>query len=525
MCRSLRRPLSPLNRLPAVLGAIRTCLGALCPSKVLFGWEALENRHGLCRVSTDNCMRILQVSMADKAGGAEAVAWQLFQSYRRRGHGSWLAVSLKQSDDVDVLAIRNDSYRSSWARACIAGGDLLAHYVSKVRGADLLCRLFRNGIGQPRRSLDIWQGKEDFHYPATWRLLDILPNRPDILHCQNMHVGYFDLRALPWLSHQVPVVLTLHDAWLLSGHCAHSFDCERWRIGCGQCPDLTIYPPIKRDATAFNWKRKREIYSKSRLYVATPSRWLMNKVRESMLATAAVETRVIPNGVDLTVFRADDKKSAKRMLGIAPDTKVLLFTANGIKRSMWRDFETMRSAVAQVARRLCGQRVLFIALGEDAPVEWIGGAEIRFVPYQSAPEAVARYYQAADVYVHAAKADTFPNTIIEALACGTPVVATAVGGIPEQVKGADIANETLCISSFNRCAPQEATGFLLPPGDEESIVGAIERLLTDESLRCRLGQNAASDAQKRFDLERQVDKYLNWYEEIRTQFNAKRSFM
>ena len=74
------------------------------------------------------------------------------------------------------------------------------------------------------------------------------------------------------------------------------------------------------------------------------------------------------------------------MLGIAPDTKVLLFTANGIKRSMWRDFETMRSAVAQVARRLCGHRVLFIALGEDAPVERIGGAEIRFVPYQSTPE-------------------------------------------------------------------------------------------------------------------------------------------
>jgi hypothetical protein len=58
-------------------------------------------------------------------------------------------------------------------------------------------------------------------------------------------------------------MLTLHDAWLLSGHCAHSFDCQRWKTGCGECPDLDVYPASPRDATACNWRRKREILAEA----------------------------------------------------------------------------------------------------------------------------------------------------------------------------------------------------------------------------------------------------------------------
>src|ERR671918_1684959 len=95
----------------------------------------------------------------------------------------------------------------------------------------------------------------------------------------------------------------------------------------------------------------------------------------------------------------------------------------------------MRSAIGQLAERRSQRQLIFVALGEDAPAERIGAAEVRFVPYQKDAALVARYYQAADIYIHSARADTFPNTVLEALACGTPVVATAVGGISEQVKG------------------------------------------------------------------------------------------
>jgi glycosyltransferase involved in cell wall biosynthesis len=404
----------------------------------------------------------------------------------------------------------------------------LKSLTGSVKGAGRF-QHFIEDLSRPFSWLRRELGHEDFNFPGTWRLLDLAPEKPNIVHCHNLHGpfvpggGYFDLRVLHWLTQQVPVVLTLHDAWLLSGHCAHSFDCERWKIGCGHCPDLTIYPTIRRDATAYNWRRKQEIYAKIRLCVATPCRWLMQKVKQSMLAPAVVEGRVIPNGVDLSTFHPANTRMVRTALGLSPAAKILLFVANTIRRNIWKDYQTMRAAVAQVAERLHGHGVLFIVLGEDAPVERIGQAEVRFVPYQEYPKAVARYYQAADVYAHAARADTFPNTVLEALACGTPVVATAIGGIPEQVKGLKTLDFGFQNSHLNGYGIDGATGLLVPPGDAEAMAMAIEQLLNDEALRRQLGENAAKDARCRFGLERQVEAYLDWYQEIIKRQNVDRS--
>ncbi len=143
--------------------------------------------------------------------------------------------------------------------------------------------------------------------------------------------------------------------------------------------------------------------------------------------------------------------------------------------------------------------VLFLALGESGTTRRHGQAETRFIPRIDQPADMARYYQAADVYIHASHADTFPNAILEALACGTPVVATAVGGIPEQIRSWPEVN---------------ATGILTPPRDAAAMASAIERLSWDHALRRELGRNAADDAKRRFDLTTQVDAYLEWYRAI-----------
>ena len=120
---------------------------------------------------------------------------------------------------------------------------------------------------------------------------------------------------------------------------------------------------------------------------------------------------------------------------------------------------------------------------------------VKFIPYQEDPTVVAKFYQAADVYIHAARADTFPNTVLEALACGTPVVATAVGGIPEQVD-------------------DERTGFLTPPGDSNAMAERVLQLLEDGDLRNTFSRRAAEVARDQFGLNRQVRDYLTWYREI-----------
>jgi glycosyltransferase involved in cell wall biosynthesis len=462
------------------------------------------------------CLRILLVSTADLSGGAEISAWHLFNAYRRQGHNCRLAVGNKRSNDPDVVSIPKDSCRNAWARLWIDAQKKLVSLAADRRGVTRLQNLLRL-IGEPHRWLERKRGYEDFDFPASWRLLQ-LAQSPDIVHCFNLHGGYFDLRVLPWLSRQQPVILDLRDAWLLSGHCAHSFGCERWKTGCGECPDLTIYPAIARDGTATNWRRKREIYSQSQVYVCTPCQWLMRKVEKSMLAPAIIESRVIPTGVDINVFHPADKSAMRSALNLPQEAKILLFAANGIRRNIWKDYNTLQAAVIQIAERLREAKIHLIALGEEGSTERVDAAVVHFVAHQKNPEDVARYYQAADVYVHAARVDTFPRTVLEALACAVPVVASQVGGIAEQIKGWQGLN---CYSELNCHSVDDATGVLVPIGAPEAIAESVQRLLTDETLRWRISKNAATDARERFNLERQAARYLDWYEEL-TDKNAAR---
>jgi glycosyltransferase involved in cell wall biosynthesis len=457
-------------------------------------------------------LRILQVSSYDIYGGAAKIAWELFQNYRARGHHSYLAVGRKVSDDPDVLVIPDgDSVQGGWFRFwrgthnCFQGMERRG-----VRGVSWF-RYFAGELSRLGKRLDRRRGIEDFRFPGTWHLLKLTAQLPDIVHCHNLHGGYFDLRALPWLSTKVPVILSPHDSWLLAGGCPAPLDCERWKTGCGHCPLFPTHSGFERDATAYNWRRKRQVYARSRLYVITACRWMMHKVEQSILAPAVVKARVIPAGVDLTLFRPADQRTGRKQLGIPPDVRVLLFVGHSARSNWTKDYPTLRAALGLLAGRLGGQRLLLIARGEEAPPERVGPAEVRFVPFEGDYRAVVPYYQAADLYVHAAHMDTFPNVVLEALACGTPVVASAVGGIPEQVKSLLPGRPG---AGWEACGAAQATGALVEPRDPEAMAAVIERLLGDEPLRLHLGENAARDARDRFDLRRHVDDHLAWYEEI-----------
>ena len=430
-------------------------------------------------------LNILQVSTSDIGGGAEKLAWKMFNAFKKYGHKPIMAVGNKRSKEENVIAV--------WQ----AFEKYIGEFLPDRRIREKI-KLWLHKIRYPIQLYDWYYGKEDYNYPESRETIEQLLLGIDLVQCHNLHGGYFDLRMLPWLCREVPVILLMQDAWLLSGHCAHSFECERWRESCGQCPHLNIYPALRRDSTSNNLRRKAEIFAQCQLYVSAPCNWLMDKIKSSIIAPAIIESRIIPNGVDLTIFRPTNKSAARARLGIPEKAKVLLFVAAGIKNNVWKDYVTMRAAVDQVAACFPTEDVLFIARGENARSEKIGRTEIRFVPYSSTDvlEAnIAQYYQAADLYLHAAKADTFPNTVLESLACGTPVVATAVGGITEQIADG-------------------RSGYLTPRGDAHAMVSSIEELLLNDGKRRMMGDNAVKIARERFDLDIQVNSYLSWYEEI-----------
>ncbi|MFN7623803.1 MAG: glycosyltransferase [Acidobacteriota bacterium] len=437
-------------------------------------------------------MRILHVSTTDRAGGAEKLAFELFQSARADNHETVLAVGQRRTNEAGVIEIPNDESRQPWPKFWRGQQQRFHH-----QGTPAFSRLagwFAN-LGEPTRWLDWRRGYEDFHYPGIAPLFERLPFQPDIVHLHNLHGGYFDLRALTWMSQRYPVVLTLHDEWILTGHCAYTFDCQRWQTGCGSCPNLATYPALKRDGTSYNLKRKERIYAESRLYVSASSHWLIDRARRSILRPAMIESRVVPYGIDLDTFNPASREAARSRLNLPADALVVLFIANRAVSNEYKDYRTLEAAMSIVAGTPQPRPLYFIAVGEDAPELRIGSVVLRRYGYQQRPAEIALFYQAADLYAHAARAEAFGLVIAEAMACQLPVVATAVGGVPELID-------------------DQVTGYLVPPGDSESMARKILALLANEEQRLAMGEQGRQKATHRYDRARHFADYRDWYREI-----------
>lgn len=441
-------------------------------------------------------MKILQVSATDCIGGAATVAWNLHKTYQSLGHESVMIVGKRMSADPSVIEIGCSHERTPWRSTFTR----LYNWSCNIDlpGGWRLRSMFKNlsgGTNSIRESL----GVESHDYPASRQILEVPGIQPSVVHCHNLHGGYFDLRYLELLSRRVPVCLTLHDEWLLTGHCAYSFECERWKFGCGRCPDLTIPPAIRRDGTHANWLRKRKVYTRSRLYVTTPSKWLADRVAQSMLRGA--DRCVIPNGVDLSVFTPGSREQARQEVGLCPGVKVLLFVAHGMKTNSFKDYRTVERAVSLL--KAPSGDVLLVLLGGDAEGETrLGDVRVLNVPFASDRHQVATWYRAADIFIHSAHVDNFPNTILEALACGIPVVATDVGGIPEQLTDG-------------------ATGILVPPHRPDILADAILRLVSNPMLCQEMGRSGVACVNNSFSITKQAKAYISWYSETIECYSRK----
>jgi len=432
-------------------------------------------------------VKVLLVNSSDRGGGAQQVGRALLEGLTARGHDASMAVGHTDGSDPRVRVIPNFEHRPRRAQLAAFAGHRVAGHGAKRLG-DLLTR-----AGEPRRWARVARGDEDFDFPGTWTLVQEAAGA-GVVHLHNLHGGYFDLRALPALSRVAPVVVTLHDSWLLTGHCAHSFECERWATGCHDCPHLSTYPALPRDRTRENWRRKRAIHAASRLIVVTPSAWLGERVDRSILAPAAIERHVIPNGIDLDAFRPGDRAAARAALGLPQDADVVLFAANWTASNDFKDFPTLETAMAHLGARRRARPLLLVSVGEAGPTRREGQAELRMVGHVGDPANLVTWYQAADLYVHPARADTFPTTVLEAMACGLPVVASAVGGIPEQVEAG-------------------VTGDLVPPGDAIALARAVDDVLGDDERRARMAASARSRAEAHYDVARMIDAHLTLYEQ------------
>ncbi len=280
----------------------------------------------------------------------------------------------------------------------------------------------------------------------------------DVIHLHWVNQGFLSLKNVAELGKLgKPVVWTLHDMWAFTGGCHYSGDCTRWQQSCGQCPYLKN--PAEHDLSNRVWRRKQRLFPKNIRFV-TCSAWLAGLARESSLLRDHVVSD-IPNPIDTSVFApiSDEERWRLRSdLGIPQDTFLLLFVAMKISETR-KGFHLLSEALQQLRQQHPDLPVSLLVMGKSDP------ETLATLPYPVFPLGLvqgaadlAKAYAAADAFVIPSLEDNLPNTVMESLACGTPVAGFRTGGIPEMVTDAD-------------------QGFLANPGDIPGLANSIHTLL------------------------------------------------
>lgn len=415
-------------------------------------------------------MKVALLSPHDHQGGASRIGHYVYQGMRKMGHDAQYFVGRKSLEDAHIHRIVQNT--NNWQK------------------------YFGKAVRVVNREL----GREHFHYPGSRRLFQG-QWKPELIHAHNLQGGYFDLNTLPQYANDFPFLLTLHDPWMFSGHCSYFIHCNRWQSGCGDCPDLNRNPSLKRDGTHGNWLRKKAIYSKSPMYVATPSQWLMDEMDKSIMSPSVRLRKVINNGVDTAHFQPKVRRDIRKELNIPEDALVLLYVVNSqMKENPYKDYDTIHRALQRLESSYDGTaKIYFIGLGQEAETEHSGKVTRLFFPYQKELSDIAAFFQAADLYLHAARAENYPNVVMEALSCGTPVVATEVGGVPEQII-------------------EGKTGWVVPFEGFQEMADKIIELEADRSLLKVAGQHAAEWIREDHKLSDMLIAYQHFYEEIIEDF-------
>ena len=321
-----------------------------------------------------------------------------------------------------------------------------------------------------------------FSRRATRQLLKRLEDfQPDIIHLHNLHCWFVNLPMLfdYCKRRSIRVVWTLHDCWAFTGHCPHfiGIGCEKWRTGCGECPLYRQYPQSFVDASAEMYRLKKKWFTGVEdLTVVTPSRWLGELAKQSFLADYPVE--VIPNGIDLTVFRPVESDARSRY-GVG-DKKLIL----GVSYA-WDDKKGL-DVFLELSRRL-GNDYRILLVGTDERVEKLLPTGIIPIRRTDSQQQLAELYSAADVFVNPTREDNLPTVNMEALACGTPVITFDVGGSGE--------------------VADESCGVAIPKNDVDAMESQIRRVCAQKPF----SQQACVERAAQFSGENAIRQYMALY--------------
>ena len=324
------------------------------------------------------------------------------------------------------------------------------------------------------------------HAPRNRALVQwINQSDADLVHLHWLNGGGMSIEDFKGI--EKPMVWTLHDMWAFTGGCHYDNGCERYRQGCGACPTLNSSRP--RDLSSRMAQSKRQVYRElSHLSVVGVSDWVASCAAASS-SMAGLHIQSLPNPIDTERFSPLDKREARRALGLSQSKKVVLFGAMAAVDDKRKGFHKLLGALREL--NLSQHGVELAIFGSEAPAN---GPELGYPAryFGHVGDAQLRaLYSAADVMVVPSLQETFGQTVSEAMACGTPVVAFGATGLVDIID-------------------HQRNGYLARAYDETSLAEGIEWVLRHPDPK-GLGLAARKKVVDAFRSEVVAERYRDFY--------------
>jgi glycosyltransferase involved in cell wall biosynthesis len=332
-------------------------------------------------------------------------------------------------------------------------------------------------------STEPWHGTRRLLSPPAGGQLDGI----DVVHLHTVADWFNVPRWLETLPGTIGVVISLHDVWHFTGGCFLYRGCNLFSDTCAPCPILKS--PFDRILAKDEQRRKLQGYRDRRVQFVANSHWLANLAERSLIVRTCGGARVITPGIDTAVFRPENKAICRAEFAIPQDAFVIAAGA----ASLADKNKNVQWLLEQLARLSGLDNVVVLLVGEGAlriPV----GLNVRSVGGTPDRAKRAKLFGAADIFVSASLMETYGLTLVEAMACGTPVVAFRVGGIPD-------------------AAPDGEGAILCAPQDASALIEAIIKLRDSNQLRERLGNAGRKTVRLRNGLYSFAEAFIQIYEE------------
>ena len=331
---------------------------------------------------------------------------------------------------------------------------------------------------------------DEVHQHAIRRKLasELRALRPDVINIHNVHGAFWSAEIMRACAEVAPVVWTLHDMWSFTGRCAYNYSCPKFMSGCdATCPTPHEYPALAPDRIRPAWEKRRKMFADyPQVCAVAPSRWLAATAQSGLWSSHRVE--VIPYGLNLETFAPLDRAESRRELGITPAGPVLLASAMDVTERR-KGLDLLAAAIES----LRDERITLLTMGQGSFS--MPGVDVVPLGLITDERHQRCAYSAADLLVHPARADNLPNVLLEAIACGTPALTFAVGGMPDAVRPG-------------------VTGWLADDISAEALAAALRVALGSVASGVTLRESCRAVAEAEYALSIQADRYRALFSEL-----------